>query len=211
MPMRWPPPRAAALAAMIGSVLVLLFGPFHAAAYFNTPDGSEDLFRYQTEAGRALREAIPAAYGFAAPYDVYLTYGKLTSIGMALLGIGFLGLHGTRDASLPKGPRNVGRAACIAWVGLGASALAEYFTPFTDVIFPFAAASLLATILLTAIVGIVHARRRTWPRWVGATVAGAAIAFVPLVILAGHIPMGAYGFAIAWLAIGPWMRRGAAA
>lgn len=207
--MRWPSPRAAAIAAMLGAAILLLFAPLHAAAYFNTPDGSEDLFAYQAAGGRWIRETIPSAYGFAEPYEVYLTWGKLTSIGIALLGVGFLALHGTRDATMTKGRRTLGRAACVAWVALGLAALLEYFTPFTDIIFLVAVPSLLATVVLTAIYGIQHARARTWPRWVGASLAAGALLFVPLVVLFGHIPMGSWGWAIAWLALGPWLAKGA--
>lgn len=203
--MRWPSPRVAGWCGVAGALVLLLVAPFHAAAYFATPDGSEDLFPYQRAAGEAIRGAAATAY--SDPYASYLAFGRITAAGIALLAIAFIGYHGATDADLPRRARIVGRVAAVSWVVLGAAALAEYLTPFTDQIFLVAAPSLLATIVLTAVYGWMRARHGPEPRWTAWALFAGAVAYVPLIVLFGHIPMGAYGFSAAWLAIGPRLAR----
>src|SRR5688572_490684 len=89
--MRWPPLRAAAWCGIIGAIVIVLAAPFHAAAYFATPDGSQDLFAHQVAGGEAIRAAVPSAYPVGEEYASYLAFGRVTSSGLALMGIAFLG------------------------------------------------------------------------------------------------------------------------
>src|SRR5687767_7096545 len=98
--MHWPAPRLAGMLAVAGAVLVLLVAPFHAAAYFNTEDGSTDLLPWQEAGGEWLREAFPSAFDFASTDQVYKTYGVVTATALALLAVGFLGFHGLQERRL---------------------------------------------------------------------------------------------------------------
>ena len=206
--MRWPAPSLSGWLAVVGAALIAVVAPFHGAAYFNTDDGSEDLTSFQESWGEGLRDAVPAAFNFADSYQVYKTYGVVTAVALTLLAIGFLGFHGAQDAQLTGWRRAIGRVACCTWVLLGLAALTEYLSPFTDQVFLVALPALLLSVILTAVYGFSTARRGAHAPWAARTLAVAALVFIPLVALFGHIPMGAYGFAVAWLAIGPRLARG---
>lgn len=204
--MRSPPLRAACIVATIAALVNLVVAPFHAAAYFATEDGSEDLLAHQVAMGEAIRGALPSLYAGDA-YDVYLALGKLTALAVAGLAFAFAGLHGAQDAALPRARRIVGRVLVGVWALFGALAVGEYFTPLTDVLFLAAIPTLLALLVLTGLYGWWTARSGVLPRRVGWAFFAAALAFIPLVIAFGHVPFGLYGFSLAWLSTVPVLWR----
>jgi len=197
--MRWPSLRVTRLLALAAVALNLAVAPFHGAAYFATEDGGEDLMPHQEAWGSAVRGAFPGLYDGDA-YGVYLMFGKLTAAAVALFAVAFAGLHGAQDARLPPRRRTTGRVLVGAWALFALLALGEYFTPFTDALFLVMVPVLLTVLVLSGVYGVMTARAGILPRRVGWAFLAAAIAFIPLVILAGHIPFGLYAFSFAWLA-----------
>ena len=186
--------RHAAALGLAAALLNLLVAPFHGAAYFATADGGEDLLPHQRAWGEALRGALPGAFAFDDPYGVYLAYGKLTAVAVALYAAAMVALVLAR----PRRAGGLGKATAAAWSLFALLAAAEYFTPFTDQVFLALVPVLLATLVLTGLLGRKLARGGGTPRLFAHALLGGAVAFVPVVIVAGHIPFGLLGLGAAW-------------
>lgn len=198
--MAFSPLRVAPMAGLAGALTNLVSAPFHAAAYFATEEGRTELFPHQEAAGAWLREAVPAAFA-AGPDAAYLTWGKFTALAMLLYATAFVLLqHGVAPRA-GRLPRVAGRIAAGAWVLFALFSTFLFFGALLDAVFVVMVLTILVALVSTATYGVLVARRRLLQRRVGALLVGAAIAVVPLVVLAGHIPLGFLGFAVAWIAI----------
>lgn len=189
--------RSLGVLAMAAGALGILYTPFYAAAYLATsPD------RPLVPWDEALRGAVPAAFDFAAPHDVYVTYGRIFPLVVAGLLAGMWALRGFHGPA----PARLLRASYYGLVGtqsvLVVGVVVEFYTPYLSeaflVVFPAVMLGLVSYILY----GIASLRARTLPRsasWM--LIAGAALV-VPLVALFGHIPMALYGLYAAWIRVG---------
>lgn len=198
--MRWPAARLSAIVGTVAALLSFVSAPFHGAAYFATEDGSTDLFAHQSAWGEAVRDAFPVLFD-GDTYATYIAFGKVTALVVALFAVAMAGLHGLQDATLGRARRMTGRVVVTLWAVFAVAVVAEYFTPYTDEVFVVALPVLLLLIVLTAVYGWMTAKAAALPRRVGWALFGAAVAFIPLVVLAGHMPVGFYGFSLAWLAV----------
>lgn len=198
--------RMAAALGMGGAVVNVLSAPFHGAAYFATESGSTDLLPMQETWGRAVRDAFPAMFSFADIDTVYLTYGKLTVLAVALYAVALAGLHVAQGPALSPVTRRFGSVALAFWGVLVLFAAILYYVVNLDVFFFPVIPALLGVVVCTAAYGW-GMRKGPAGRSPGWMLLAASLLVVPLVAVAGHIPFGFLGFAAFWLVNGPGLRR----
>lgn len=196
--MKWPPLRLALVVGLLGALLNVAAAPFHGAAYFATEDGSTELMPHQEAWGAWVREHVPVAFSGGAD-AAYLFWGKLSAASFVLTAFALAGLHGAQEARLARGARIVGRTLVATWGVVALIAVFLYYVAVLDPVFVAMLPFLLASLVLTGVYGIQTVRRGAYPRAVGWALFSAALAFVPLVIFAGHIPFGLLGFDVLWL------------
>ncbi len=194
------PASRAGLIAVIGALIGIAVSPFHALAYFATPDGEVGVIKW-AEFGRDLLEPV---LDWSDADTVYRTYGKV----FVIVGIAYVaGLYGLRMAR--RGARGVEmwgmRVAPIGYLLLLVGALAEYWGPedWLDPAFMFLSGpGLLVSLVGSTLLGIGMVRRKIEPR-LGAWL---LVLSFPLLILFvaswGHIPMGLIPLDVGWIAIG---------
>ncbi len=175
--------------ASIGAaILMLLTAPLHAVAYLRTPDGEPGVIEFHDNA----YEAAPGLWNFASRQEVYLTYGRITSVMLVLALLGIFALHALQKADGAKFEKWAFRAFTVAFVLLSAGALIEYFTPFLEEAFIYLALPGLALTLITGLFyGLASVRRRVLSKGLAIFL---ALSFIPgvalMVALFGHIPIG---------------------
>jgi len=201
--------RWAAIVPIVACLGLLLVAPFHAVAYFSTPDGADSATAPLARVyAPALREELPGAFGFGEPHDVYVAYGRVTSVLIAAFALGLLPL---REAHAPLTTRlqRWGFGLAIfgnTFVGLGA--IVEYYTPFLDLAFvALALPGLLSTIVGYTVLGAALVRTRVVPRALAWLFAVSGPSIIALTALLGHIPFGFSLFGLTWLWAGVWLLR----
>jgi hypothetical protein len=195
----------------VGAAAALLItAPLHAVAYLRDEGYDEG---GAIDWARSAFDAVPALWDWSSSHQVYLWYGRVTSVLLVLMLLGAIALHRRQRRPERAFERWSFRAFAVAATLLCIGALLEYYTPFTDEIFLAVALPGLALTLITGtIYGIATARGDAVPTWMGVLL---ALAFLPgmpiLVALLGHIPVGMSLNAIAWIVIGRHLRRTAPA
>lgn len=182
------------------AIIMLLTAPLHAVAYLRTPDGEAGVIEFHDNA----YEAAPGLWNFASRQEVYLTYGRITSVMLVLALLGIFALHALQKADGAKFEKWAFRAFTIAFVLLSAGALIEYFTPFLEEGFVYLALPGLALTLITGLVyGLASIRRGVLPKGLAIFLALSFIPGVPLMVaLLGHIPVGFSLVMIALILVG---------
>ncbi len=193
-------PRILSKASVGAAILMLLTAPLHAVAYLRTPDGEPGVLVWHDDA----YEAAPGLWNFASRQDVYLTYGKVTSVMLVIALLGMFALHSVQKADGAKFEKWAFRAFTVAFVLLSAGALIEYFTPFLEEGFVYLALPGLALTLITGLVyGLASIRRGVLPKGLAIFL---ALAFIPgvalMLALLGHIPVGFSLVMIALILVG---------
>lgn len=194
--------------AIAGSVLGILYAPFHAAAYLATEDGSADAESVILPWAEPFRELVGGALTFGTPDEVYRTYGKVTWLVVAGFVCGILALH-ARQASPERRAERVGfRIVVVAQSVLALSALVEYYTPFLDEGFLFLAIpGLLGSLVGYFAFGVSTLRAGFVPKaWAWTLLLGMP-AMVPLIALLGHIPMSFLVLEVAWIGVAAHLLR----
>lgn len=196
MPPSVRPLRFLAIAACLVGVL---YAPFHAAAYLATPDGAESP-PVLPWAG-PFRSALPSAFGFASPDEVYLLYGKLGWVGfLGMLAAAVL-LHAGQRGAAGRAER-IGffvLAAGLSLVALGA--FVEYYTPYLEEAFMFLAGpGVLLTLAGYVTFGIGTREAGVAPRWLAWVFTLAPLIVIATIALLGHIPLAFAPLEIAWIA-----------
>lgn len=174
--------RLAFYAAIAGTVVA----PIHALARFATHDGAADLRSplvhwWAVPAGRMLHPLLD----WAAPYTVYLTWGKLFfPIVLASTVFAFV----VQRARAPRGLERVGWwIALTGYVVITASTFGDFWTPWTDLSFAVLdIPGLLIGLVGTTVLGIALLRGNFRPRataWLLATWLLSTIAFDTVVAM----------------------------
>lgn len=191
----------AGIAAVVASIVGILVGPFHALAYFATPDGVPGAIPW-AEAGRDL---LGPALDWSDADTVYRSWGKVFVVAT----LGFVaGLYGVRVLRRDRA-RGVEKAgAVVATIGyslLVLGALGEYWGPedWLDPSFQFLSLpGLLLGLVGSTLFGIGLVRAPVRPI-LGAWLLALSFPLVALfTALWGHLPMGLLPLEIAWITIG---------
>lgn len=185
---------------------MLVVAPLHAVAYLRE-EGLDE--------GGAIEwtphayEAAPWLWDWADSHDVYVWYGRITSVLLVLMLLGAIALHRRQARAERRFERWAFRAFAVGATLLSAGALLEYYTPFLDTIFMFVALpGLFLTLITGTLFGIATARADAVPTWVGVLLAVAFLPGMPLLVaMLGHIPIGTSLLAIAWILVATRLRR----
>ena len=201
--------RSISRTSVAGSAAVLVAAPLHAVAYIR--DEGEDAAGAIPWTDAAYR-AAPALWDWASRHSVYLNYGRITSVPLALMLVGAVALHRRQRRPERRFERWAFRAFAVAATLLVCGVLLEYYTPFLEEAFLILALPGLALTLITGLLfGIATARADAVPTWQGALLAVAFLPGMPLLVaLLGHIPIGMSLVAVAWIVIGLQLLRTAA-
>lgn len=192
--------RSLGILAMAAGALGILYAPFHAAAYLATPDGDPPVVPWDG----AFRDAFPAAFDFAGPDGVYVTFGRI----LPLVLVGFIaGLWALRTLQ-GREPSRFLRGSFYALFATQAvlflSTIVEFYTPFLELAFLVAFPAMLLGLVSYILYGIASLRAKTLPRNAAWMLIGGAVAVIPLIALFGHIPLAMYGLYAAWIRVG-WL------
>lgn len=187
--------------SIAASMAVLIAAPLHAVAYIRDEGAEAAGVIHWTD---DVFDAVPGLWDWASPRTVYLTYGRITSVLLALMLVGAIALHRRQRQPARRFERWTFRAFAVAATLLVLGALMEYYTPFLDEAFLFVALPGLALTLVTGLLfGIFAARADAVPKWQGVLLAVAFLPGVPLLVaLLGHIPIAMSLVAVAWIFIG---------
>lgn len=182
---------------MAAAVLGMLYAPFHAAAYLATsPD------RPLVAWDGPFRDAFPAAFDFAGPDGVYLTYGRIFPFVMAGLLAGMWALRGFHG----NAPTRFLQASFYGLAGthsiLVLASMVEFYTPYNNEAFLVVFPAMILGVVSYVLYGIASLRARALPRTASWMLIGGAALVVPLIALFGHIPLALYGLYVAWIRIG---------
>ena len=201
--------RACGLAAMIGSVVGILFFPLNALAYFATPDGAASAKPW----ARVVRPLVEPLLTFAPPQVVYHTYGKLYLVLFLGFLAGTLGLHACQRAA---GSSRAGRRerwgywlTLVALVLLILGAIGDHWVgPYWPALIDAAYLGLaipgvLLLMVGTPLFGIGTLRAKVAPRlgaWL--LILGGFPGLIVLSMVTGNWAGGLVPFDLAWLIIG---------
>ncbi len=189
------------LAATAGGILGILYFPLHALAYFATEDGAESQGAIKwADSGRDLLEPL---LDWSSADTVYKTYGKVYSIVVLGLVLGFLALW-ARRAGQAQGVERWGfRIALVGYPLFLLGAVVEYWTPYLDFGFlAFSAPGFLLTLIGSTLLGIGLLRRAAAPRFGAWLLALAVPLALVLTGLSGHLSGGLVGLDLAWIVLG---------
>ena len=186
---------------------LLLTAPFHAVAYLRDQGYDE---QGAIHWAKSAFEVMPGVWDWSETHSVYLWFGRVTSVLLVLMLIpGALELHRRQRADERRFERWSFRAFLVGAILLSAGAILEYFTPFTDEIFlVLAIPGLILTLVTGTVWGVVTARAKSIPMWLGVLLALSFLPGMPLLVaLLGHIPIGMSLNAAAWILIGTRLLR----
>ncbi len=188
----------AAIAAIVGGTLGILYSPFHGAAYLATEGQSSPLIPWDTH----FRDAFPAAFDFDTPHDVYIAYGHLALFPvLGLLG-GVVALHRRQKHLLGPSSRFAYPILAGALIALTVGSVGEYYTPYLNEAFLISGPATLLIIGSSVWYGVLTLKAKVVPRvpaWL-LVVGGPAV--FPLIALLGHIPLAFLVLYLAWIWIG---------
>jgi hypothetical protein len=207
--------RWSGLAALLGGVLGIVLFPFHALAWFATPDGAQALNTPWVAAWTAAVKPILAPLlTFALPDTVYQTYGRIT----VLVTLGFLaGLVGLHTFQARRSGRLEKAGFWIALVGtilLTLGVIGEYWVGALEFSFvAFSLPGLLVLMIGSFIFGIGTLRAGVAPH-LGAWLLtlGSFPGMIAMNVLTGHLSGALLLLDLAWIIIGYalWARSNAA-
>lgn len=188
------------LASVIGGALGFPVALLLGASYLATSEGAEEPPIVAWD--EAFREAVPAAFDFAGPDGVYLTYGRFTPLVFLGFLAGLWGLH--RFQASPEARAE--RTTFFALFGLQAlftlGVTVAYFTPFLDQAFILMILSLLLSLIAYVVYGVITVRRNVVPRDVGWFLIVSPLLWLPGSLWLGHNSIGLFGFYAAFVRIG---------
>ena len=201
--------RACGLAAMIGSVVGILFFPLYALAYFAIPDGANSAKPW----AQVVRPLVEPLLTFAPPQVVYHTYGKLYLVLFLGFLAGTLGLHTRQRATdISRASRLEGwgyRITLVALVLLTLGAIGDhwvgpYWPALIDVAYlGLAIPGVLLLMIGTPFFGIGTLRVKVAPRlgaWL--LIVGGFPGLIVLSMLTGNWGGGLVPLDLAWVIIG---------
>jgi hypothetical protein len=190
--------RASGLAAIIGGLLAIALTPPAAVASFASYGWDEARPAWLD----ALRPRLGPLLGFAAPVEVYTTYGRLFAPAYLLLLLGLVGLHRARGRAAGR-PGRWGAGALAAGLALAiVGVIGDYWGDGAG--YPLTLLGLATLLAGSTVYGGALVRGRCAPAWAAwpLVVAGPA-GFLLTFTLVPHIPSGAtLLFAAACVALG---------
>lgn len=202
--------RRGGLAAMLGGIVGILYAPFYALAYFDTPDGIESLEAPWVAAwARAVRPALEPLLTFAPSEVVYLTYGKCFSLMVLGWMAGLLALHARQATSAGRLEKWGFRAAFVGTVlgtigGIGAYWIGAIWWGAVDLSFGlFLAPMLLLVGVGFPLFGIGTLRAKVAPKlgaWL--LIVGGLPGMILLNIAFGQLTLALLPINLAWIILG---------
>jgi hypothetical protein len=202
------------LAALVGSVIGILYFPFHSAAYLSSPQGGADSLAAPWVAAwyEPFARVFDPLLTFASPYDVYTTFGKFSILVVLGYLAGVLALHSRQSAHAGRLEKWGFRVLLIGTALGTVGAFGEYYTPYID--FSFLAFSTPGFFLLmfgSPLFGIGTLRARMTPRLGGWLLTiGGFPGIILMTLLVGHLSGGLLLLDFAWVVLGYslWRQRG---
>lgn len=202
--------RLGGLAALVGGVVGILYAPFYALAYFETPDGAESLEAPWVAAWvGVVRPALEPLLTFAPPETVYLTYGKCFSVMVLGWMAGLLALH-ARNAASAGGLEKWGYRVALAGTvwgtigGIGGYWVGTYWWGILDFVFvAFMAPALLMFGIGFPLFGIGTLGARAAPKsgaWL--LIVGGLPGMIALNIALGQLTLALLPINLAWIVLG---------
>jgi hypothetical protein len=202
------------LAALVGSVIGILYFPFHSAAYLSSPQGGAANLASPWVAAwyEPFARVFHPLLTFASPYVVYTTFGKFSILVVLGYLAGVLALHSRQSAHAGRLEKWGFRVLLIGTVLGTVGAFGEYYTPYID--FSFLAFSTPGFFLLmfgSLLFGIGTLRARMTPPLGGWLLTiGGFPGIVVMTVLVGHLSGGLLLLDFAWVMLGYalWRQRG---
>lgn len=197
--------RWSGLSALLGSILGIIYFPFHATSYFATADGAQALDSPWIAAwSGTFRSLAGSLLTFAPPDVVYATYGKVALFIVLGFLAGLLALHRWQAARASGLEHRGFRIALVGNIVMGLGVLGEYYTTALD--FSFLFISLPGVLLYTigaTLFGIGTLRAQLAPRagaWL--LILGGFPGLLILSLMLGHFSAGLFLLDIAWVILG---------
>ena len=198
--MRW-----GGLAALVGSVIGILYFPLHATAYFATQDGASSLDAPWVAAwAEPFARVFDPLLTFAPPGQVYITYSKVSILVVLGYLAGVLALHSRQGAHAGRLEKWGFRVLLVGTVLGTLGAFGEYYTPYFEFFFvAFAPPGFLLMMFGSLLFGIGTLRARMAPR-LGAWLLtiGGFPGIVVMTVLVGHLSGGLLLLDFAWVVLG---------
>jgi hypothetical protein len=204
------------LAALVGSVIGILYFPFHATAYFATQDGAASLDAPWVAAwAEPFARVFDPLLTFAPPGQVYITFGKFAILVVFGYLAGAVALHSLQGAHAGRLEKWGFRVVLVGSVLSTGGAFGEYYTPYLDSSFlALSAPGLLLMMFGSPLFGIGTLRARMTPRLGGWLLTiGGFPGIILMTLLVGHLSGGLLLLDFAWVVLGYalWTQRGAPA
>jgi hypothetical protein len=201
------------LAALVGSVIGILYFPFHSVAYFATQDGASSLDAPWVAAwAEPFARVFDPLLTFAPPGQVYITYGKFATLVVLGYVAGVLALHSRQSAHAGRLEKWGFRVLLVGTVLGTLGAFGEYYTPYLEFFFvAFAPPGFLLMMFGSLLFGIGTLRARMTPRLGGWLLTiGGFPGIVVMTVLVGHLSGGLLLLDFAWVVLGYalWRQRG---
>jgi hypothetical protein len=201
------------LAALVGSVIGILYFPFHATAYFATQDGAASLDAPWVAAwAEPFARVFDPLLTFAPPGQVYITFGKFAILVVFGYLAGAVALHSLQGAHAGRLEKWGFRVLLLGTVLGTVGAFGEYYTPYLE--FSFVALGTPGFFLLmfgSLLFGIGTLRARMTPPLGGWLLTiGSFPGIVVMTVLVGHLSGGLLLLDFAWVMLGYalWRQRG---
>jgi hypothetical protein len=204
------------LVALVGSVIGILYFPFHSAAYLATRGGADSLAAPWVAAWyEPFTRVFDPLLTFASPHDVYTTFGKVYILVLLGFLAGVLALHSRQGAHAGRLEKWGFRVVLVGSVLSTGGAFGEYYTPYLDSSFlALSAPGLLLMMFGSPLFGIGTLRARMTPRLGGWLLTiGGFPGIILMTLLVGHLSGGLLLLDFAWVVLGYalWTQRGAPA
>jgi hypothetical protein len=204
------------LVALVGSVIGILYFPFHSAAYLATRGGADSLAAPWVAAWyEPFTRVFDPLLTFASLHDVYTTFGKVYILVLLGFLAGVLALHSRQGAHAGRLEKWGFRVVLVGSVLSTGGAFGEYYTPYLDSSFlALSAPGLLLMMFGSPLFGIGTLRARMTPRLGGWLLTiGGFPGIILMTLLVGHLSGGLLLLDFAWLVLGYalWTQRGAPA
>ena len=202
------------LAALVGSVIGILYFPFHSAAYLASPQGGADSLAAPWVAAwyEPFTRVFDPLLTFASPHDVYTTFGKVYILVLLGFLAGVLALHSRQGAHAGRLEKWGFRVVLVGSVLSTGGAFGEYYTPYLDSSFlALSAPGLLLMMFGSPLFGIGTLRARMTPRLGGWLLTiGSFPGIILMTLLVGHLSGGLLLLDFAWVVLGYalWRKRG---
>ena len=124
------------LAALVGSVIGILYFPFHATAYFATQDGAAALDApWVALWAEPFTRVLDPLLTFAPAHEVYTTFGKILVLVVLGFLAGVLALHSRQIARAGRLEKWGFRVLLLGTVLGTVGAFGEYYSPYLEFFF----------------------------------------------------------------------------